>query len=88
MIFASVTILLFGSLPKFVNFFDVLIFYFEAALGKWKTSPYCEPKTVTGESDELLCKSGTFLMVLFLLINLVLFLNLVIALLSAVYNYY
>jgi hypothetical protein len=88
LIFASVTLLVFGSLPKFDNFFDVLIFYFEAALGSWTIEPYCDAKLFAGQPDPKLCEYGTWFMVLFLLINLVLFLNLVIALLSAVYAYY
>jgi hypothetical protein len=88
MIFTSVSILLFGHLPKFRNFFDVFIFYFGAAIGTWNMSPYCEKKTYNQEKDQTLCDIGTAYTVLFLLINLVLFLNLVIALLSAVYNYY
>ena len=66
----------------------VLVFYFESALGSWSTKPYCEPTSFSNEPDEWLCKFGISFMVLFLLINLVLFLNLVIALLSSTYAYY
>jgi hypothetical protein len=55
MIFTSVSILLFGHLPGFSNFFDVLIFYFEAALGSWKMKPYCEAKTYNLKEDDVLC---------------------------------
>ena len=88
MIFTSVSILLFGHLPGFSSFFEVMVYYFEAALGIWTTKPYCVEKTYNQEIDPVLCKIGTWYTVLFLMINLVLLLNLVIALLSSIYNFY
>jgi hypothetical protein len=87
-IFTSISMLMFGQIEKFSNFFSVWVFYFESALGTWSTLPYCEPTSFSGKPNETLCKFGIGYTVLFLLINLVLFLNLVIALLSTTYAYY
>lgn len=66
----------------------MLIFYFEAALGSWDTKPYCLPTSFNGEPNDFLCQFGVVYTVLFLLINLVLLLNLVIALLSSTFAFY
>jgi hypothetical protein len=87
-IFTSISMLMFGQIEKFQNFFLVLVFYFESALGSWSTLPYCMPTKYSGETNDWLCKFGIGYTVLFLLINLVLFLNLVIAILSSTYAYY
>jgi hypothetical protein len=42
-IFTSISMLMFGQIEEFTNFFTVLVFYFEAALGTWDTEPYCLP---------------------------------------------
>lgn len=86
--FTSVSMLLFGQLPVFQDFIQVLIFYYESALGSWDTSPYCDIIEFSGEADDFLCTFGIIYTVLFLLVNLVLVLNLVIALLSSIFAYY
>ena len=84
--FTSISLLLFGTLPAFKNFFDVSVYYFFSALGNWDMGVYCEATEYTGEPNELLCQVGAYYTVIFLLINNVLMLNLVIALLSSVYT--
>ena len=60
--------------------------YLEYSLGNWDTRIYCEFNEVEG--GEYLCTVGKLYTTLFLLSNMVLLLNLVIAILSSTYTYY
>ena len=88
LVFSSISILLFGQLPGFKSFNEVLVYYFESSLGNWDANKYCEVVEFTGEKNELLCTIGMWYTIIFLIINNVLLLNLVIALMSAVYTKY
>lgn len=60
--------------------------YLEYSLGNWDTRIYCEFNTV--EKAESLCQVGKIYTTLFLLSNMVLLLNLVIAILSSTFAFY
>jgi hypothetical protein len=40
--FSSAACMIFGQLPQFRNFFNVLYMYIEYSLGTWDTRIYCE----------------------------------------------
>jgi len=84
-IFTCVGMLLFGGLPAFHELFDVFIIFFEAALGVWDTGIYHELND-EGERNLIIENVGVVFHMLFLLINLVLMLNLVIAILANTFN--
>lgn len=56
--------------------------HFEAALGSWSMTKFCDV------GDEWLCNEGMVFMFVLLSVNMVLILNLVIAILSSVYAYF
>jgi hypothetical protein len=68
----------------------VFFFYYESALGNWDASAYCEAVEFSESKmpNDNLCQFGIIYTILFLLVNLVLILNLVIALLSSIFAYY
>jgi len=72
--FACVGVLIFGELPEYGNIFDTLVMLFEASLGQWDMTIY----------DHLHIGPyvGKIFMVVVLMMNLVLLLNLIIAILS------
>lgn len=69
-------ILIFGNLPQYNNFFDVLTLLFQNGLGQWDFTIYDDLTT------PLYAK--TFQM-LFIVINMIMFVNLMIAILSETY---
>lgn len=104
LMFTCVAMLAFGELEAFQSFFDVFLIYFESCVGSWNLKIYQSPsihladqenKFVLEDEDSqtLVNKSwieqfGKGYHVLFLIINLILFLNFVIAILSQTYTTY
>jgi hypothetical protein len=79
--------MVFGQLDQFSNFFEILQFYFEASLGSWSMAAY-EGFDQSGNRIDTLYVIGVVFQCLFLLVNMVLFLNFVIAILSSTFAYY
>jgi len=79
--FTCVAILCFGEIEFFYNLFDVLIMFFESGLGAWDYSLY-HGYNDDQEPLDTLYYIGVLFQCLFLLINLVLMLNFVIAILT------
>jgi hypothetical protein len=77
-IFACIGELVFGSLPQYHGFFDVLILLFQSSLGIWDLSIY----------DEFFMGKyiGQVFHLIVILVNMVLLVNLVIAILSDTYQ--
>ena len=78
---------MFGGLPKFHGLFETFTIFFESALGEFDTSVYHEVNEV-GERNYTVETAGVLYHMVFLLINLVLMLNLVIAILGFTFNKY
>jgi len=72
--FACIGILMFGELPVYESFYDTMVMLFESAIGSWDFSIY----------DDLSIGKiyGEIYHIIYLMVNLILFLNLVIAILS------
>jgi hypothetical protein len=85
--FACVALMIFSQLPKFNSFTDIVIMYFEASLGSWNLNYYLG-KTNDGLPNENLYMIGVIFHCIFLLVNMVLFLNFVIAILSSTFAFY
>jgi len=85
--FTCVSILIFGQLDKFKDTIPVLVMYFETSLGNWDLSIY-KGKDINGEDLVTLYYIGVAWHCTILLINMVLFLNFVIAILSSTFAYY
>jgi len=85
--FTCVSILIFGQLDSFQNFIDILVMYFEASLGNWNMNVY-SGTDFDGNPLTTLYNIGVAYQSLLLLINMVLFLNFVIAILSSTFAYY
>ena len=83
--FTCVALLAFGELHDFYTFEQTLIFFLESALGNWDMDVYAGTND-HGEPLELVGKLGTYYQIIFLLVNLVLMLNFVIAILSSTYG--
>ena len=79
--------MVFGQLEKFSDFFLILQFYFESSLGSWSMKAY-EGVNQNGDPIDTLYTIGVVFHCLFLLINMVLFLNFVIAILSSTFAFY
>ena len=77
-IFACVGVLIFGELPEYKNFIDVLIMLFQSALGQWDLSIY--------EKFSMGRHFGEFFHLIVIILNMVLLINLVIAILSETYT--
>ncbi len=76
-IFTCIGFLIFGELPEYTNFLDVFIMLFQTALGHWDLSIY---------KDFSMGKNiGEFFHIIVIILNLVLLINLVIAILSETY---
>jgi hypothetical protein len=73
--FAAVAVLAFGSLETFSDFNSSIVYFVEASLGNFDMENFESP-------NQNLYLLGEYFQVLFLLINLILMLNLVIAILS------
>ena len=85
--FSSVAIIIFGQLDSFKNFWHVLNNYLNTALGNWDISIYQGNSYQNVELTNLY-NVGMIYHGFFLLVNLILFLNFVIAILSSTYAYY
>lgn len=88
--FTCVSTLIFGS-TFYMTFFDAVVWYFEASLGNWDAQKFCIKEEVNGSEvtrNPKTCTLGKVYICLFLLVNLVLFLNFVIAILSSTYAHY
>ena len=84
LVFASGASVIFSRINSFPTFYQAIILYFEVSLGNWDNSIYCSDPSV----PSFYCQIGIFFNVVVLLVNLVLLLNLVIAILSSTYAYY
>lgn len=84
LVFASGASVIFSRIDTFPGFYQAILLYFEVSLGSWDNSIYCNDPTV----PMYFCTIGKFFSVIVLLVNLVLLLNLVIAILSSTYAYY
>lgn len=80
--FASVAILAFGNIKTFATFADSLIYFFGAALGNWDFDIFLEPDGTRGLTHLI----GSLYQSIYLILNLVLMLNLVIAILSETFS--
>lgn len=78
----SVACLIFMDVEAYQGFLVALFTHFEAALGSWSTTKFCDSE------DEFLCNEGRIFMLIFLSINMVLLLNLIIAILSSTYAFF
>lgn len=85
--FTCVGQLLFNQLPKFNSFVDVFFMYFDSSLGSWDPSVY-NGRDIFGDPMNMQTNIGMVFLAIFLLINLVLLLNFVIALLSGTFSNY
>jgi len=86
-IYICVGTLAFGGLPSYHEIGVVFIMFFETSLGQWDLSIYYE-ENEDGEHSAVIEKVGIIFHMIFLLINLVLMLNLVIAILANTFNQY
>lgn len=82
--FSSSGVLLFGTLDDYEDFITVSFMYFESSLGNWDLSIYCQ----NGNNLGFDCILGKTWMTVFLSVNMVLLLNLIIAILSSTYALY
>jgi len=78
--FACIGFMLFSDLEAYSHYYDTLIMLFEAALGEWDMTIY--------EGLGTLRYFGVVFHMFFLIINLVLLLNLIIAILTSTYEQY
>lgn len=86
-IFSCVAMLMFGGLPNFHELFDVFNIFYESALGQFVTEVY-HKENEEGERNYTIETVGVFYHQIFLLVNLVLMMNLVIAILANTFNKY
>jgi hypothetical protein len=84
LLFSSSGVLIFGVLPEYPDFITVFFMYYESSLGNWDLSIYCTDGNNLGQD----CLIGKSWMLLFLAFNMVLLLNLIIAILSSTYAYF
>ena len=73
--FASVAVLCFGNLDTFRSFNSSVIYFIEASLGEYRMTHF-------DQSNKNMSNLGYYFHIIFLLINIILMLNLVIAILS------
>ena len=82
--FTSVGTLLFSEIgAEWGNIFHAFLLMFDYSLGSWDSSIYC-----TEGLNTFMCITGKVYIFLFLSLNMVLLLNLVIAILSSIYAFY
>ena len=84
--FTCVGILAFGQLENFQTFEQVIVYFFESSLGAWDMEVFHNEEVIEGEDLTLIIALGTYYQVIFLLVNLILMLNFVIAILSSTYT--
>jgi hypothetical protein len=83
--FACVSTLIFGSLESFQDLPMTILFYFEASIGNWDTSAY-DKTDKNGKIDIVVKLMGTWFLVFFLIFNMVILLNFVIAILGNTFS--
>ena len=90
--FSCVSLLIFSELDSFSDLTSIVVMYFEASLGNWNLKIYKLPPDggvwSEGPFDEQLYTIGMVYHLIILLVNLVLFLNFVIAILSSTFAKY
>jgi hypothetical protein len=85
---------LFNDNTVLQDFITSIIYFFNVAFGAHSYAAFCSQELDANGDDSLLtinpskCYFGKYYMLLFLCINMVLLLNLVIALLGSIYRYY
>ena len=84
--FSCVGILAFGQLENFQELETVFIYFFESSLGQWDMTVYENENEVEGEDLTVIIAIGKYYQIFFLLVNLILMLNFVIAILSSTYQ--
>jgi hypothetical protein len=77
-IFTCMGVLIFTGIPQFKGFTNVLILFFQSAFGIWDFSIY--------KDFHMGAKFGQFFHLIFILLNMVLLVNLIIAILSETYQ--
>lgn len=85
--FSMVGSLLFASLPDFHDLADVIVYFFEAGMGNWNNVVF-KKENEEGEVNNITKWLGIGFLIIFLIINLILMLNLVIAILANTYSLY
>ena len=89
LMFACMAILAFSNIDKFQSFETTMIFFIEAALGKYDLSIFeVSPVNETEEAIDranFLSQFGIYFMLVYLLINIILMLNFVIAIMNNSY---
>ena len=85
--FSCVSTLIFGSLHTFSKLDSTILYYFQASLGDWEVSAY-ERLDKEGNMDNVTKFMGTWYLVFFLIINMVILLNFVIAILGNTFTVY
>ena len=83
--FSCVAILAFGQLENFQDIETVFIYFFESSLGQWDMTVFENETLNEGEDLSVIIQIGKYYQILFLLVNLILMLNFVIAILSSTY---
>ena len=90
--FSCLTVLGFANIAAFRTFPETLVYFIQAALGNYDLETFViAPKDDTEEQVEIaegLSQLGIYYMLVFLLINMVLMLNFVIAILGNTYSLY
>jgi hypothetical protein len=93
-IFSCVAMLVFSHSPGFHNLWDSFIYFLSAALGSYDFSVFTvkvsddEMNDVRAKNAEALGEFGTIYMIFYLFVNLILMLNMVIAILAEVFTQY
>lgn len=84
--FSCVGILAFGQLENFQDLETVFIYFFESSLGQWDMQVFENTTLIEGEDLTVIVSIGKYYQIFFLLVNLILMLNFVIAILSSTYQ--
>lgn len=87
MMFSSVAVLIFGNLITFNTFHNSIIYFYQASIGTYTTDVFLGLDHNGDESTELY-DFGVIYLVIFILINVVLLFNFVIAILSSTFAFY
>lgn len=85
--FTCVAVLTFGQLETFQDLKNVFVYFFEASMGSWSMKVF-DGVNSQGNKIPVLKTIGQVYMVIFILINMVMMLNFVIAVLSSTFAYY
>lgn len=86
LLFSCVSLLIFGQADGFKDFFQVVVFYFQASLGEFEKEAYNAYATAEDKKNDKPIKAirlvGMWFLVFFLLTNMIIMLNFVIAILG------